>query len=140
MDQVGVITKIYDNKAEIEVKRMSACGENCKGCASSCDVPGHVIVLENNINAKVGDTVEVQGKTSEILKLTMIVYLVPFTLMLIGIFSGLKIFKNMGIENYEPLSFVLGLVFLGIGYFFIRLFDNSFGKKENKTIIMTRII
>lgn len=84
--------------------------------------------------------VEVQGKTAEILKLTMIVYFVPFTLMLIGIFSGLRIFKNMGIENYEPLSFLLGLACLGVGYLLVRLFDNAFGKKENNTIIMTKII
>ncbi len=70
----------------------------------------------------------------------MIVYFVPFTAMLIGIFSGLKIFKNMGIENHEPLSFLLGLVCLVIGYIFVRIFDNSFGKKENDTIIMTKII
>lgn len=70
----------------------------------------------------------------------MIVYFVPFTLMLIGIFSGLKVFKDMGMANYEPLSFLLGLVCLGIGYLCVRLFDNSFGKKENKTIVMTKII
>lgn len=140
MDQIGVITKTYKDKAEIEIKRMSACGDNCKGCSSSCDTPGHMIVLENNINAQVGDTVELMGKTGDILKLTMIVYFVPFTLMLIGIFAGLKIFQNMGLANYEPLSFALGLAFLGIGYLFVRLFDNAFGKRENETVIMTRVI
>jgi sigma-E factor negative regulatory protein RseC len=99
-----------------------------------------LVVLKNDINAEVGDRVEIKGKTGDILKLTMIVYFVPFTLMLIGIFSGLKIFKNMGIANYEPLSFLLGLVCLGIGYFLVRMFDNSFGKKENNTIMMTKII
>lgn len=140
MDQIGVIKKTYDNMAEIEVKRASAWGDNCKGCGSSCDTPGHVIVLKNNINAQVGDRVEIKGKTTEILKLTLIVYFVPFTFMLVGIFSGLRIFKDMGIANYEPISFLVGLVCLGFGYFLVRLFDNAFGKKENNTIVMTKII
>lgn len=140
MDQIGVIKNIYDDMAEIEVKRMSAWGDNCKGCGSSCDTPGHLIVLKNNINAQVGDRVEIKGKTGDILKLTMIVYFVPFTFMLIGIFSGLKIFKNMGLANYEPISFLLGLACLAFGYFLVRLFDNAFGKKENNTIVMTKII
>lgn len=140
MDQIGIIKKIHDNMAEIEVKRMSACGDNCKGCGNSCDTPGHIIVLRNIINAQVGDMVEIKGKTEEILKLSMIVYFVPFTLMLVGIFSGLKIFKNMGMENYEPMSFVLGLACLGVGYFFVKIIDTAFGKKENHTIMMTKII
>lgn len=74
------------------------------------------------------------------MKLTMVVYFVPFTLMLIGIFSGLKIFKNMGIENYEPISFGLGLICLGIGYLIVRIIDKYFGEKENDTIVMTKII
>lgn len=140
MEQTGVIKKVYDGLAEIEVKRVSGWGENCKGCGSSCNTPGHVIILKNDINAEVGDRVEIIGKTADILKLTMIVYFVPFTLMLIGIFSGLRIFKNMSIENYEPLSFLLGLACLGIGYFLVRIFDNSFGKKDKETIVMTKII
>lgn len=140
MDQIGVVKNIYDGMAEVEVKRLSGWGENCKGCGSSCGTLGHVIVLKNNIDAKVGDQVEIKGRTGDILKLTLIVYFVPFTALLIGIFSGIKIFKNMGIENYEPMSFLLGLVFLVIGYIFVRIFDNSFGKKENNTVIMTKII
>ncbi len=140
MEQVGVIKNIYDDMAEIEVKRMSACGDNCKGCASSCDTPGHLIVLKNNINAQVGDRVEIKGKTGDILKLTMIVYFLPFAFMLGGIFFGIKTFQNMGMENYEPMSFLLGVVCLAFGYFLVRLFDKAFGKKENNTIVMTKII
>lgn len=140
MEQIGIIKNVYDDMAEIEVKRMSACGDNCKGCASSCDTPGHLIVLKNNINAQVGDKVEIRGKTGDILKLTMIVYFLPFAFMLGGIFFGLKIFKNMGMESYEPMSFLLGIVCLAFGFFLVRLFDKRFGKKENNTIVMTKII
>lgn len=140
MEQVGVITKTFDDKAEIEVKRMSACGENCKGCGSSCDTPNHVIVLKNEIGGKVGDTVEIKGQTREILKYMMVIYFIPFVMMLGGIFIGIKVFKEMGISSYEPLSFAVGIVSLGIGYLIVKLFDNKLGKKDNTIMAMTKIL
>lgn len=140
MDQVGVITKTFDDKAQIEVKRTSACGENCKGCASSCNTPNHIIVLKNNIGAQVGDMVEIKGETKSILKYMMIIYFIPFAMMLAGIFIGIKIFKDMGSSNYEPLSFLVGLITLGLGFLIVKLFDNKVGKKENKIIVMTKIL
>ncbi|HZK33246.1 MAG TPA: SoxR reducing system RseC family protein [Tissierellaceae bacterium] len=140
MDQVGVITKTFDDKAEIEVKRTSACGENCKGCGSSCNTPNHIIVLKNNIGAEVGDMVEIKGETKAILKYMMIIYFIPFAMMLVGIFMGIKVFKEMGLSNYEPLSFLVGLITLALGYLIVKLFDIKLGKKENKIIAMTKIL
>ena len=140
MEQIGVIINTFDDKAEIEVKRMSAWGDNCKGCGSSCDTPNNIIVLENKIGGKVGDMVEIKGKAKYILKYMLIIYFIPFIMMLAGIFIGIKVFKERGISNYEPLSFLVGLISLGIGYLIVKLFDNRFSKKENKIITMTKIL
>lgn len=140
MEQVGFVRKIFDDKAEVEVRRISGCGENCKGCGGGCDVPKHVVVLPNNINAKVGDQVEIIGETKNLLKYTMIVYMIPFAMLLIGILLGIKILKNLQISNYEPLSFLIGLAFLALGYFIVKIIDKNIGKKEDNTITMTRII
>lgn len=140
MDQVGFVRKIFDNKAEVEVIRISGCGENCKGCGGGCDVPKHIVILPNNIDAKVGDQVEIRGETKNLLKYTMIVYMIPFAMLLIGILSSIKVLKILEISNYEPLSFLIGLVFLAIGYFIVRIIDQNIGKKEDNTITMTRII
>ena len=140
MEQVGIITKTFDDKAEVAVKRMSGCGENCKGCGSSCHTPNHIIVLTNNIGAKVGDMVEIKGKTKEILKYMIIIYFIPFIMMLVGIFMGIKFFQERGISNYEPLSFFIGLVALGVGFLFVKIFDNKFGKKDNNIVVMTKIL
>lgn len=140
MEQVGIITKVFDGKAEIEVRRMSGWGENCKGCGSSCDTPNQVIVLKNNIDAKVGDMVEIKGETKQILKYMLIIYFIPFVMMLLGIFMGIKVFKEKGISNYEPLSFLVGLIALGIGFLIVKIFDSKFGKKDNNIIVMTKIL
>ena len=140
MEQVGFVKKVVDGNAEVEVRRISGCGGGCKSC-SGCDTPTHVITLENNINAKAGDLVELRGVAKDILKYTMIVYMIPFSMLLIGIIGGMKVLQSYGVSNYEPLSFLIGVVFLALGYFIVKLFDNKIENKEDETIIvMTKII
>lgn len=141
MEQVGFVKKISDGSAEVEVRRISSCGGGCKSCASSCDTPNHVVTLRNDINAKVGDLVEIRAVAKDILKYTMIVYMIPFSMLLIGIIGGMKVLQSYGVANYEPLSFLIGVVFLALGYFIVKIFDNKIENKEDETtIVMTRII
>lgn len=141
MEQVGFVKNISDGRAEVEVRRISSCGGGCKSCGSSCDTPNHVVTLNNDIDAKVGDFVEIRGVAKDILKYTMIVYMIPFSMLLIGIIGGMKVLQNYGVANYEPLSFLIGLVFLALGYFIVKIFDNKIENKgDGNTIVMTRII
>ena len=140
MEQVGFVKNVADGKAEVEVRRISACGGGCKSC-SGCDTPIHRVTLSNDINAKVGDQVEIRGIAKDILKYTMIAYMIPFAMLLIGIIGGMKVLQNYGVANYEPLSFLIGVVFLALGYGIVKLFDNKIENKEDEIIIvMTKII
>lgn len=140
MEQVGFVKNVVDGKAEVEVRRISSCGGGCKSC-SGCDTPIHIVTLSNDINAKVGDLVEIRGIAKDILKYTMIVYMIPFSMLLIGIIGGMKILQNYGVANYEPLSFLIGIIFLALGYFIVKIFDNKIENKEDGTVmVMTKII
>lgn len=139
MEQVGFVKNISKGKAEVEVKRISGCGGGCKSCGG-CDTPSHTVFIKNNINAEIGDTVEIKGETKNILKYTLIVYMIPFAMLIIGITLGMKILKNLEVSNQEPLSFLIGLVFLALGYFIVKIFDRKIEEKDDSTITMTRII
>jgi len=139
MEQIGLVKTVSDGRAEVEIKRISGCGGGCKTC-SGCDTPTHTLVLKNNLDAKSGDFVLIQGESKKLLKYTMIVYMVPFAMLVIGIFLGVKVLKDLGISNYEPLSLLVGIVFLALGYFIVRIYDNSIGSKDDNTITMTKII
>lgn len=139
MEQVGFVKNISKGKAEVEVKRISGCGGGCKSCGG-CDTPSHTVFIKNSINAEVGDTVEIKGETKNILKYTLIVYMIPFAMLIIGITFGMKILKNLEVSNQEPLSFLIGLVFLALGYFIVKIFDKKIEKEDDSTITMTRII
>lgn len=139
MEQVGFVRKVTNGKVEVEVKRISGCGGGCKTC-SGCDTPSHVVIIPNTLDAKVGDFVELKGETKNILKYTMIVYMVPFSLFIIGILLGMNILKNQGINSYEPLSFLIGLMFMVVGYLFVKILDRKIERNENNIIMMTKIL
>jgi sigma-E factor negative regulatory protein RseC len=139
MEQIGFVKNISKGKAEVEVKRISGCGGGCKSCGG-CDTPSHTVFVKNNINAEIGDTVEIKGETKNILKYTLIVYMIPFVMLIIGITLGMKILKNLEVSNQEPLSFLIGLVFLALGYFIVKIFDKRIEEEDDNTITMTRII
>ncbi len=139
MQRIGFVRKISNGKAEVELRRISGCGGNCKTCGG-CDTPNHVVYLKNEIGAKAGDYVEIKGDTKKILKYTLIVYMIPFAMLIVGILLSLKILVSLEVENHELLSFIIGLIFLALGYLVVKLIDRKIAKRENGTIEMTRII
>ncbi len=142
MEQVGIIRRTFGNQAEVVVSRLSGCGGNCAGCAASCssETATLTVVTKNNVGAKAGDLVEIKAKPQKILKYTFIVYMVPFIMLLIGIFLGINYFQSIGSANYEMLGFGVGMLFLAISFVIIRLLDKYIKKKEETPLEITRII
>ena len=140
MEQVGYIRKIVDDKAEVEVKRISSCGGGCSSCGGSCNVPSITVVIRNPINAEVGDYVEIKAKSKNIIKYALIVYMIPFTMLILGIILGMNLLQSMNISDYEIYSFIIGLIFLGISFLIVRKIDKSIKNKNQNTMEMIRII
>ena len=140
MEQIGFVRSVKDGKVELEIKRVSGCGENCKGCGSSCDIPAHILTLPNKINASVGDFVEIKGESKKIIKYSMIVYMVPFIFLIGGIVLGNNYFKSIGNPNYEILSFLTGLVAIILGYLFVRIIDKRISEKDEQSISLVKIL
>lgn len=140
MEQIGFVRNIIDDKLELEVRRVSGCGENCKGCGSSCDIPPHVIIIPNKLNAKIGDFVELKGESKKILKYALIVYMIPFIFLIGGIVLGSNYFKERGNSNYEILGFLVGLVFIVISYFIVKIIDKRISKKDEESISLVKIL
>ena len=62
MDNIGIITKICGDTAEVKVIRDSACGGQCRSC-SGCELKNHVITAdiktELDFSPSVGDKVNI---------------------------------------------------------------------------------
>lgn len=141
MERVGYVSKIIGDKAEVEVKRISACGsEGCSSCGGSCNVPSIFVTMPNTLKAEEGNFVEIKTKSKNVLKYTFVTYMIPFFMLIVGILIGMQSFKYMGFSNYENLGFLIGLVFLTLSFFIIKKIDKKVAEEKNLQFEMTRIL
>lgn len=140
MEQIGYVRKTFDDMAEVEVRRISGCGGGCSSCGGGCDVPNITVSLKNLIQAKEGDYVEIKGKADTIIKYALIVYMIPFAMLILGIILGMALFKSNGIVNYETYGFLSGLIFLGVSFLIVKRIDSSIKKKNENAMEMVKIL
>ncbi len=140
MDQIGYIRNVSNGMAEVEVRRISSCGGSCSSCGGSCNVPSIIIQMDNLIGAKPGDYVELKGKANKIIKYALILYMIPFFMLILGIIMGISLFKSFDVNNFETYSLLIGILFLVISFFIVRRIDKFIKNKNDKAIEMVRIL
>ncbi len=128
MDQVGKIEKLEGNKATVSVKRISACGENCKGCSSACKQPSVIFETDITGDYEVGDYVEITTENEVLLKQIAMLYGIPFLIMLatIGIFQLLL--RNN--PDKDIISAVASVASLALSFFILKGYDKKEMKKN----------
>lgn len=140
MEQIGYVRRTFEDMAEVEVRRISGCGGGCSSCGGGCNTPSVVVSLKNSIDAKVGDYVEIKGEPNQIIKYALILYMIPFAMLIMGIVLGMALFKSRGMINYEGYGFLSGLVFLIISFLIVKKIDLSIQKKDKNPLEMVKIL
>ena len=128
MDNVGKIEQINGNKAVISVKRVSACGDSCKSCSSSCKV--NSVIFETDIDDQdisVGDFVEIRAENEVMLKHIMVLYGLPLLMMIATVFVAQMILSG---PNKDMISAVASLFSLIVSFFLLKAYDKTEMKKN----------
>lgn len=136
MDQVGKIEKIQGNKATVSVKRVSACGDNCKGCSSACEQPTVYVETETNGDYEVGDYVEITTENDVALKQIAMLYGIPFSIMIITIVIVQFLLTNN--PNKDILSAIASVLSLVLAYFILKAYDKNEMKKNTLKFTLGR--
>lgn len=141
MNQRGYIIELVDGTtAKIKMQKHSACAA-CGKCASSTDKKDIIVEVDNNIGAKVGDYVEVNMDSVNVIKAAAIVYIVPLIALLGGTIISYGIFNFIDIGmNKEVLSGFVGIVLTIISYLLIKSKDRKFRESRNYIPIITKVI
>ncbi|HHV38216.1 MAG TPA: SoxR reducing system RseC family protein [Tepidimicrobium sp.] len=140
MEQIGYVLKTMDNIAQVEVRRIAGCGGGCSSCGGGCSVPSIVISMENLIGAKKGDLVEIKAKPKNIIKYALIVYMIPFAMLILGISLSIKFLQTQNIANYETYSFMVGLLFLAVSFGIVKIIDRRIRSRNETAMEMIRIL
>ena len=133
MRQCGVITQIKDTRATVLMQRHSMCS-SCNACSMGHSNRKIEIEAINDIDAQVGQWVEIDMDKQNFLMATFIAYGIPFLTLILGIFMGTLILSNLQPnKNTEIYAALLGFVFMFTSYFIIRKNEKSF--KTNRRFI-----
>jgi len=133
MIECGVVVSTKDGFATIRMQK----GEACKDC-NICDSFGdgfRSIEAVNDIGAKIGEQVEVEIKSSNLLKYSFLVFIFPILLMIGGYFAGISLMNNGGSnEGSGILGAFTGLL---LAFVLIKIIDKGLGgdKKTYAQII-----
>ena len=139
MKEQGIIEKVKKHKVTVRVQQTQSC-EHCKSKAS-CNISKKEIMveLENTLQAKVGDQVELSVPDGSVVTISMFVYLFPIIALLIGAFIGAalgEIFKmNQSITAALTGGIAMALVFIAL-----KRFEKTEKFKEKYQTRITRII
>ena len=127
----GIITEIDGNILHISIKTE----DNCDGCGIKflCSPKAgedKIIKLENSIDGKVGDAVEISEASNVLLKLSFLQYGLPLFGFLIGIV--ISTFLNITWRPVELFQFLFGIIGLGIAGLISYLIVKWMAKKLDK--------
>ncbi|EEG77707.1 SoxR reducing system RseC family protein [Dethiobacter alkaliphilus] len=134
MEQVGTVVDVKDDIAIVAVRRHETCSK-CGGCGVAVSGRGdNYIEAQNVVNAVVGQTVKVATDTSNVLKASFVVYIVPMLFLLLGIWLGQVIDGEFGVM--ARFDIVLGIIFLVGSYLVVRGYDKKMAAGEKPASVI----
>ena len=125
MTQQAVVTKLLPNHmAEVAVTRETACGGNCGNC-ESCLFQHELKTAANNlVEARPGQRVMIESRSSAIFGAAILVYIIPLLLFLLGYVLA------YALRLAEPLRIVFSFCGLVLGGVFLVISQRREKKRE----------
>lgn len=125
MTQDAVVTKVFPNgMAEVAVTRGTACGSNCGNCESCVFQSELKAFAKNSVNARPGEKVIIETLSSRIFAATLIVYIFPLAMLLVGYLVAASI--GLG----EGMSILLCFCFFAVAVAGVVIYQRR-SKKNN---------
>lgn len=124
-----VISKFNSDQVKVMVQKHSACGK-CGKCGSDDNL---VLVLDNTLDAELGDVVTIEMKGSNILGAALMVYFLPLVALLVGYIGG----SYLGLET-EATKIALGGILFALSFLGVRKFGQN--KKADYKAKMNEIV
>jgi len=137
MIETGYVIDNKGKQAVVRIQRKTAC-KNCGMCKQGAK--GMEITLDNPLNAKQGDCVEISMGDQMVLRASLIVYAIPLLFLLIGAALGYIFSPGLGIANKDLAAAVCGIVFTALSYTIVRSIDRRVSEKKGYVPRITRVL
>lgn len=133
MTEQGKVIKIEKNEAVVRVQRKSACA-SCGMCTMK-PKDSHIDVrVENALDAKEGDLVQIKLESGSVAKISLLVYILPLALAVAGMLTG--IFCRL--PDWANLVLFAGL--LAVGFIIVFLLDKKIAKSKKLQPVLLAVL
>jgi len=140
MKEIGEVITLEGTRAVIRFQRSSACSK-CGACGMGQHGETMILKVANEMNADVGDIVEVDMESEKILQASLIVYIFPLIALLIGMFMGYKMASAWDLSgNPEIYSAVAGILMTVLAFGVIRWMEPIWQKEKRFSPRMVSIL
>lgn len=140
MECTGRVVRLKGGLAEVDISRTSACGGDCGKCAGC---PSTVVTIDavNEVNAGIGQVVEVDSPERNMLLAAAIIYAVPLLLLIATYIAVYSCISSRSVSSSaELIGLMAGIIVLMIYFLTLRFVDRRLMKKSRFKMRITRII
>ncbi len=136
----GVVLEASKRKALIRIQQGSACA-SCNS-RDSCEISSGdnmTIEVSNDLQAKIGDRIQISLPESTLLKLSLLVYLLPVVALVLGACVGAELATILDMDS-TVTSVVAGCAAMAIVFCVLRWLDGISDFRKKYYPRMTRIL
>ncbi|MCG8470724.1 MAG: SoxR reducing system RseC family protein [Desulfobacterales bacterium] len=139
-EEEGIVIKTASHgRAWVETVRTSA----CEGCASkdACHASGKTmeVCAINDAGARVGDRVMVSIETATLIRMSLLAYIFPVIVMMVGAAIGNGLAPSLGV-NASLSSGIGGFGSLAFSFLVIRMVEGRIASADRYTPRITKIL
>ena len=136
----GIIEKIVRRKAQVRIQPGSACAhcDSRESCHIIAD-KGMLIEMPNDLQAGVGDHIEIFVPDNALMKLSLLVYLFPILALIAGALAGEACAPFLRMQSM-PASILGGILAMVATFVVLKRFEHAVEKKIEYMPHMTRIL
>ncbi len=145
MNRNGIVTELRGDRAAVRLLKHTACGD-CGACHLGDDSKHITIECANDAGAKIGELVEIDLESPNVLGAAFIMYMIPLAALLIGVVGTSVVFNLLvgaGVlpsAAYKEIagSFV-GVVLMALSYFIIKGKEDKFSDSQKYLSRITKV-
>ena len=141
MIEKAKVVSVNGQTAKVQIKRASACGDNCASCKGSCAPPNTYVEAVNTIGAVSGQDVEIEMNTQVFMNAVILNYVLPLIMLIIGIFAGSSLPGVLNLKlSGDLLGLLLGFGLMALSYLVVYKIDNQYKKSGKVKINIKNIL
>ncbi len=136
MNEYGRVVKIEGRNAFVQFRRTSACGK-CRACGMMAGQNEIIVEVPNEINAKVGQLVEVNIVMKKAIGASAIAYMFPLIMLALGVVLGWLLTDIWGVfTNRDVTMAISALIFAALSFLLLKLASPLYNKTVNRVYSM----